>query len=101
MPIGGVVISTRPEDCEELVRLLADFEMVDVHGSDEKGNIVAVLDTESSAEMERIIDKINDQQQVLSVGLTYLNTEDEMERISSGEQQGMPPGYRKPLTDET
>jgi nitrate reductase NapD len=74
---------------------------VEVHGDDEKGNIVAVLETQSSEEMEKIIDRISKDQNVLHVGLTYLNTEDEAERMANGETLEKPFGFRKPLSDES
>jgi nitrate reductase NapAB chaperone NapD len=74
---------------------------VEVHGDDEKGNIVAVLETQSSEEMETIIDRISKDQNVLHVGLTYLNTEDEAERMANGETLEKPFGFRKPLSNES
>ena len=47
--------------------------------SDEKGNIVAVLDTRTTKEMQKIVDELNAMACVLSVGMTYINVEDEAE----------------------
>ena len=76
MPIGGVVITIRPEDMETARTQLAGLAGVEIHGADEHGHIVAVLDTRSEGEMERLIQAINKCPAVLHVGLTYLNMED-------------------------
>ncbi|MGW8195803.1 MAG: hypothetical protein ACWGOX_16220, partial [Desulforhopalus sp.] len=60
-------------------------------------HIVAVLDTGSSEEMEQLIDRINKEDNVFHVGLTYLNTEDEADRMMHGERLAKPFGFRKPL----
>ncbi|TKB24142.1 glutamate synthase [Desulfopila sp. IMCC35006] len=96
MPISGVVIASLPSETNDVLRFLATLSQVEVHGADEKGNIVAVLETESSDEMEKIIDRISRDQNVLHVGLTYLNAEDEAERIIQGEEPARPFGFRKP-----
>ena len=99
MPISGVVITSQVGEKKEILRCLAAIPQVEVHGDDEKGNIVAVLDTKSSEEMEKIIDRISKDQNVLHVGLTYLNTEDEAERMDQGEKLAKPFGFRMPLND--
>lgn len=96
MPIGGVVIASKPEQKDIVLRDLSQIPEVEIHGDDEKGNIVAVLDTKSSEDMERIIDRINKDENVLNVGLTYLNTEDEADLMEQGEFLAKPFGFRKP-----
>jgi nitrate reductase NapD len=96
MPISGVVIASRPAQKNDVLQFLATFCQVEVHGADEKGNIVVVLETESSEEMEKIIDRISKDQNVLHVGLTYLNAEDEAGHIAQGEKTARPFGFRKP-----
>jgi periplasmic nitrate reductase NapD len=76
MPIGGVVISTWPGDLETARKQLASLAGVEIHGADEQGNIVAVFDTRTSEEMERLMEAVNACPQVLHAGLTYLNMED-------------------------
>ncbi len=98
MPISGVVISSRVTEKKEVLNSLAAIAEVEVHGDDEKGNIVAVLETESSEKMEKLIDRINKDPNVLHVGLTYLNTEDEAERMAGGEKLEKPFGFRTPLS---
>lgn len=79
MPISGIVISTRPGDMEEAQKQLAALAGVEIHGADERGNIVAVLDTRTSEEMESLMRRINASPLVLHAGLTYLNMEDVLE----------------------
>ena len=99
MPISGVVISSRPTEKAEVLQALTAIPEVEVFGDDLKGNIVAVLETGSSEEMEKIMDRISKDRNVLHVGLTYLNTEDEAERMAGGERLAKPFGFRMPLTE--
>lgn len=98
MPISGVVISSRVTGKNEVLRSLAGISEVEVYGDDEKGNIVAVLETESSEEMEKLIDRINKDPHILHVGLTYLNTEDEALLMAKGEKLQKPFGFRTTLS---
>ncbi len=97
MPISGVVITSRPTDRAEVLRSLAGIADVEVFGDDQQGNIVAVLETASSEDMEKLIDRISKEPCVLQVGMTYLNTEDEAERMAQGEPLARPFGFRRPL----
>lgn len=100
MPIGGVVITSFPQQKNTVIANLNRFPEIEVYGDDEKGNIVAVLDTATSEEMEKIIDRINKDEHVLGVGMTYLNTEDEAELMAKGAKLAKPFGFRKPIEDE-
>ena len=104
MPIGGVVITCRAEFKESVLEELGSYPALEIHGSDEKGHIVAVIDSHSSEEMETLIDTINKHKHILNVGMTYLNTEDEADQMARGEKLTKPFGFRKPLkplaTDE-
>lgn len=84
MPIGGFVISVDPREIEKTVADIKTHPQVEVHGVDEKGNVVAVLDTESSEEMERLTGTLQKIVGVLSVGITYFDAEDEVEKIQQG-----------------
>ncbi len=95
MPISGVIISSRSDHSNKVLSSLEPLGEVEVHGDDGKGNIVAVLDTASSEEMEKLIDRINRDEYVLGVGLTYLNTEDEAEQMANGEKIVKPFGFRQ------
>lgn len=96
MPIGGVVISTRPTDLEEAKVELLALAGVEIHGADERGNIVAVLETKTSDEMERLLKAVNGCPLVLHAGLTYLNMEDQLE----AEKDGLSPGASDPRAGE-
>ncbi len=97
MPISGVVITCRADATESVIDDLRRYRSIEIQGADERGNIVAVLDTRTSEEMDHLIDTINRHRAVLSAGMTYLNTEDEAARMASGEHQAKPFGFRKPL----
>ncbi len=100
MPIGGFVVTCDPGRVEAAVERIASIPSVTVHGSDEKGNVVAVLDTQTSDEMEGVVKEIEGIEGVLSVGLTYLNAEDEIGKIASGELPVPNPfGWRKKPPD--
>jgi nitrate reductase NapD len=99
MPISGVIITCRPTEKAAALHFLTAIPAVEVFGDDEQGNIVAVLETASSEEMEKLIGRIGKNPCVLHVGLTYLNTEDEAERMAQGEPVGKPFGFRGPLAN--
>lgn len=101
MPIGGVVISSVPEKTDLVLKALEPIVEVEVHGDDAEGNIVAVLDTKTSEEMEQIIDRINKDVNVLTVGMTYLNTEDEADLMANGERVAKPFGFKKSLPKDS
>lgn len=96
MPISGIVITSKEEKITEVLADLGRYPGLEIHGADDKGNIVAVIDSESSDAMERLIDTINKHEHILNVGMTYLNTEDEAEMMAQGEKLSKPFGFRKP-----
>lgn len=100
MPIGGFVITSFSRKKDTVIAKLNQISEVEIYGDDGQGNIVAVLDTASSEEMEKLIDRINKDKDVLSVGMTYLNTEDEAEKMNKGARLAKPFGFRKPLEKE-
>ena len=104
MPIGGVVITCKAEFKDSVLEELGTYLGLEIHGTDDKGHIVAVIDSHSSEEMETLIDTINKHEHILNVGMTYLNTEDEAEMMARGKKLTKPFGFRKPLkpldTDE-
>jgi nitrate reductase NapD len=68
---------------------------LEIHGSDEKGNIVAVLETRTTDDLEKLVKQVNAIETVLHVGLTYLNAEDEAELITEGAYTPQVFGRRK------
>ncbi len=84
MPIGGFVVMADPKEIDSVLIKLKRKDFVEVYGSDQKGNIVIVIDTKTSDDMEDIVKEISLITGVLSVGLTYLHAEDEVEKIEQG-----------------
>lgn len=84
MVIAGFVVQCHPRSQRDTVTALEAIDQVKVFGTDEKGNIITVVDADSSADLERIVKKMEKLEQVLTVGLTYLNMEDEAEQIAIG-----------------
>ncbi len=78
MPIGGFVVSVLPEEREETVGRLSEFEGVTVYGYDERGNVVVVIEAEDYDAMDSLVERIMGLDGVLNVGLAYLNFEDEI-----------------------
>ena len=85
MVIAGFVVQCQPESQQDTVTALEAIREVEVFGADEKGNIVTVIDVDSSDALEKIVKRMEKLEQVLTVGLTYLNMEDEAEKIAIGE----------------
>lgn len=85
MPIGGFVITIDLQHKEEIIDAFERFPQVDVHGVDDQGNSVVVIDSETSEEMEQITNQLQGIDGVLSLGVTYFHAEDEVEKIESGE----------------
>jgi len=78
VPVGGFVITVDPEVRDDIVVELETRPGVSIYGSDEQGNVVTVLETDSSKEMEKMTKSIQKIDGVLSLGMTYLNVEDEV-----------------------
>ena len=85
MPIGGFVIALDLSMKDEILGQFAQFPQIEVHGVDEQGNAVVVIDTETSDEIEQLTTKVQKIDGVLSLGVTYFHAEDEIEKIESGE----------------
>jgi len=97
MPICGVVITCRADRIADVEVELQKFQpQLEIHGTDDKGHVVVVLDTESTAEMEHLIDNINKHEDILNVGMTYLNVEDEAEHMARGDNSPLASGLRNP-----
>lgn len=85
MPIGGFIVNAQPEFVSEVAGKLNLIDDVEVHGFDDSGNIVAVIDSVTSDVMEAQVKKIESLEPVLTVGVAYLHAEDEIDKIESGE----------------
>ncbi len=95
MPIAGVVITARPEDVRTAAAICGQVEGVEIYGVDDQGQIVAVLETRTTDEMEELMRRLDAEETVLQVGLTYLNVEDEAERMARGEEIPRIFGHRR------
>ena len=84
MPVGGFVINVHPDSIELGLESLKAIEGLEIHGSDKKGNVVVVLESDTSEQMEKMVKSIMAIKQILSVSLTYFNAEDEVERLKAG-----------------
>ncbi|MEN8199551.1 MAG: chaperone NapD [Thermodesulfobacteriota bacterium] len=85
MVVGGFVVRCFPEERVTTVELLSALQGVELYGVDEKGNIVAVVEADSSDELGEIVKQMEKVDAVLNVGMTYMNMEDEAEKIASGD----------------
>lgn len=85
MPIGGFVVALDLPLQDEVLGQFAQFPQIEVHGVNEQGNAVVVIDTETSDEMEQLTRRLQKIEGVLSLGVTYFHAEDEIEKIESGE----------------
>jgi len=85
MPIGGFVVQSEPEFVNKVKEELLRLPGIEVYANDEKGNIVVVIESETSDIMEKTVNEISSMRGVLSVGLAYLHAEDEVEKIEKGE----------------
>ena len=84
MPIGGFVITIDRKKKDEVLNRFEQHPEVEVHGVDDKGNVVTVLDTVTSEEMEQLTRKLQEIEGVISLGVTYFDAEDELEKIDQG-----------------
>ncbi len=82
MPIGGFVVNVDTHEMDMVISRLNSFkDEVEVYGSDDRGNIVVVISTDTSSQMESITQQIKAIEGVLTVGLTYLHVEDEVKKM--------------------
>ncbi len=84
MPIGGFVVTVVPEESKAASAAISAMDGAEVHGEDDRGNLVVVLESETSEAMDQMVKEIRKLDQVLSVGLVYFHAEDEVERMESG-----------------
>lgn len=85
MPIGGFVIHLDPLTINTVLPQLEALPQVEIHGHNNEGQVVAVLDTDSAEAMEQLTKTIGAIDGVLSLGLTYFHAEDEVAQIARGE----------------
>ncbi|WP_022853618.1 chaperone NapD [Thermodesulfatator atlanticus] len=85
MPIGGFVVHVLPEKKDRVLDELSQVECLTIYGYDERGHIIVVLETETSEEMEKMVDSLAEIDGIITFDLAYLHGEDEVERIEKGE----------------
>ncbi len=77
MPIGGLVVSCGKGWEDRVMPKILELPGVEVHGSNGKGDLVVVVEAETSNLLETVVEAISRVDGVLTVGMTYLNFEDE------------------------
>lgn len=85
MPIGGFVLHVKPEERDKVLKKLENFEGLTVYGYDERGQVIVVLEAETSEAMEKMVEDLLTLEGVINCDLAYLHGEDEVEKIEKGE----------------
>ncbi len=80
MNISGVVVRTKPEHLEEVIKSLEESGMCDVHFHDEEGRIVVTIEAETTEEEVFKLKAIQSLEHVLSADLVYAYSEEELEK---------------------
>lgn len=78
MPITGVAIQTIPDQMKAIYDVLDGMKGVSLYGDDKKGNIIAVLDTESKKDLDDLSQKIEAIEGVIKVMGVYHHFEDDI-----------------------
>ncbi len=77
MPIGGLVVSCGKGEEDRIILKILELPGVEVHGSNGKGDLVVVVEADTSRLLEEVVEAISRVDGVLTVGMAYLNFEDE------------------------
>ncbi|MEZ0328903.1 MAG: chaperone NapD [Dissulfuribacterales bacterium] len=77
MPIAGLVIGVEPQFMHQAAQAISTLKGIEIYGWNED-NIVAVVESKTSKEIEQAQHELQQQPGVLSVSVTYLNVEDEV-----------------------
>ena len=83
MNISGVVVRTKPEHLEEVIKELEESGMCDVHFHDEQGRIIVTIEAETTEEEIFKLKAIQGLEHVLSADLVYAYSEEELEKARS------------------
>jgi nitrate reductase NapD len=83
MPVSGCVISIDMSQSDKVVAKLKACDDVTLYGEDDKGNLIAVLESETSKALEKRVEELQAMEGILSLGMAYINIEDEAD--TSGE----------------
>jgi len=85
MPITGVAIQIVPDKMKSVYDVLNEMKGVSLYGDDKKGNIIAVLDTESKKALDDLNQKIEAIDGVIKVMGVYHYFEDDISSPSQKE----------------
>ncbi len=78
MPVTGVAVQTVPSQLKEVYKILEKMPEVSLYGDDNKGNIIAVLDTKNKKELDELSRKIESLEGVVQIMGVYNNFEDDL-----------------------
>lgn len=76
MNISGVLVRAYPENIESVTEQLADFEGVEVHGSNIDGRMVVTIEQENAGRLSDLVARMHDVPGVLSASMIYHQFED-------------------------
>ncbi len=76
MNISGVLVRAYPENIESVSQSLADFEGVEVHGSNTDGRMVVTVEQENAGRLSDLIAQMHDVPGILSASMIYHQFED-------------------------
>jgi len=77
MPIAGIVILTEPNKADQVLSTLQETPRITTYGIHQENNIIAVLDTDTAAQMKEISTQIqNEIPGITGVYLSNVNYED-------------------------
>ena len=76
MNISGVLVRAYPENIESVTQRLADFEGVEVHGSNTDGRMVVTIEQENNGQTSDLVARMHDVPGVLSASMIYHQFED-------------------------
>ncbi len=86
MPIAGLVVLFLPEKRAEVQEALSRIPGVEIHGWNERGEMVVVYEGPTLEEMEKEVKSWPKKiEGLLSVNVAYFHAEDEIKRITEGE----------------
>lgn len=79
MNLSSIVILTKPEHLEDLVRTIKDSEECEYHLHDEKGRIIVTIEGKNTEEEITKLKKIQQIPNIISAEMAFAYSEDELE----------------------
>ncbi|MDP6952837.1 MAG: chaperone NapD [Alphaproteobacteria bacterium] len=73
--IGGLVVSTRPDDMDRVASALSDLPGVEVHGASPEGRLVVTVDLPGENDVAATLHHIRDTDGVLAASVVYSHIE--------------------------